>query len=221
MTPTTDGAPASAGRPYGGVTAAERRERRREQLLAAGLELFGTLGYRHTTVRALCKEAGVTDRYFYEQYANLEALLIGVHGACLDRVEAAVLARVAEHADEQDPEPVIRAALDAFFHQLEDRRLARVLWQEVIGVSPAVDAVYQGGVRRFASFVRVLTEQRFPQLRSPDATVDIVAIALVGAVNETALQWRLRDYDTPRGTLADALTTVFLGTGLIGGPGER
>lgn len=216
MTRTPDG----AGRPYGGETAAERRERRREQLLAAGLELFGTLGYRHTTVRGLCKQAGVTDRYFYEQFANLEELLIGVHAAGLDRTEAAILAAVAEYADEPDPEPVIRAGLDAFFQELEDRRLARVLWQEVIGVSPAVDEVYQGGVRRFASFVRLLTEQRFPQLRAPDATVDVVAIALVGAVNETALQWRLRDYDTPRATITDALTTVFLGTGLVGGPGD-
>lgn len=215
MTRTTDG----AGRPYGGESAAERRERRRAQLLAAGLELFGTLGYRHTTVRGLCKQAGVTDRYFYEQFANMEELLIGVHAAGLDRTEAAILAAVAEYADEQDPEPVIRAGLDAFFRELEDRRLARVLWQEVIGVSPAVDEVYQGGVRRFASFVRLLTEQRFPQLRSPDAIVDVVAIALVGAVNETALQWRLRDYDTPRETITDALTTIFLGTGLVGGPG--
>jgi AcrR family transcriptional regulator len=54
-----------SGRSYGGESANDRLARRRRQLLDAGLELFGTTGYRATTVRQLCREARVSDRYFY------------------------------------------------------------------------------------------------------------------------------------------------------------
>ena len=65
-----------SGRTYGGESADDRLTRRRRQLLDAGLELFGTAGYRATTVRQLCREAKVSDRYFYEQFDSTEDLLL-------------------------------------------------------------------------------------------------------------------------------------------------
>ena len=47
-------------RGYGGRSAAERRAERRERLLAAGLELFGTRGYAATSIERLCAAASVS-----------------------------------------------------------------------------------------------------------------------------------------------------------------
>lgn len=201
------------GRPYGGVSHDERRERRRQQFLDAGLELFGTIGYRQTTVRVLAKQAGATDRYFYESFANMEELLVGVYDACMDRVQRAVLHSLAELAPGADAERLIATTMDAFLREFEDRRLARVCWIEILGVSPQVDAVYQGGVRRFADFLTALVRERLPTMMPADHLVGLVSIAMIGAISETALQWFLSDYDQPREHIVSALVTVFLGPG--------
>ncbi|MBJ7472680.1 MAG: TetR/AcrR family transcriptional regulator [Solirubrobacteraceae bacterium] len=200
-----------ARRPYGGVSHEQRKERRRQQFLDAGLELFGTIGYRQTTVRVLAKQAGATDRYFYESFANMEDLLVAVYGACMDRVQRAVLASLEALPPRCDEAQLIATTLDAFFLEFEDRRLARVCWIEILGVSPNVDAVYQGEVRRFADFLAALVRERFPDLMPPEHLTGLVSIALIGAVSETAIQWFLDDYERPREHIVAALVTVFLG----------
>ena len=37
--------------------------------------VYGERGYRNATVKAVCDSAGLTERYFYESFANSEALL--------------------------------------------------------------------------------------------------------------------------------------------------
>lgn len=65
-------------RPYRGVPADQRRARRRAALMEAGLELLGTRGWAATTVRQVCAEAGLNDRYFYENFPDRDALLLAI-----------------------------------------------------------------------------------------------------------------------------------------------
>ena len=67
----------SRGRPYAGASREARERARRERIIAAGIELFGTVGYRAATVGAVCETAGLNKRYFYESFATLEDLQIG------------------------------------------------------------------------------------------------------------------------------------------------
>ena len=210
-TPSSGQTAPPSRRPYGGVSHDDRKLRRRQQFLDAGLELFGTIGYRQTTVRVLAKQAGATDRYFYESFANMEDLLVGVYDACLDRVQRAVLNSLDGLPPDSDPGVLISTTMDAFFHEFEDRRLARVCWIEILGVSPEVDAVYQGGVRRFADLLAALVRERYPALVPPERLSGLVSIALIGAISETALQWFLSEYEQPREDIVAALVTVFLG----------
>jgi AcrR family transcriptional regulator len=64
-TPAIDPIEAGDSRRYGGLSAGERRAGRRARLLEAGLEFYGMLGFRHTTIPQLCSSAGVTARHFY------------------------------------------------------------------------------------------------------------------------------------------------------------
>src|SRR5687767_13409420 len=61
-----------------GRTLAERRSERRDAMLAAGLELFGTKGYAATTVEEVCRRAYVSSRNFYEEFENRLDLLVAV-----------------------------------------------------------------------------------------------------------------------------------------------
>src|SRR5581483_423913 len=121
-------------RRYGGKTLDERRAERRERLLDAGLELFGTRGFAQTTIEQICATAGLNPRYFYEQFPTRESLLGAVYARHVEAVAAEVLAAVRR----APPDPVerLRAGLEAFLDgSLADERAARVNYFEVVGVS--------------------------------------------------------------------------------------
>jgi AcrR family transcriptional regulator len=66
---------ATASRNYGGVTAEQRRAIRRAALVEAALDLFAEDGARAVSKRAVCARARLNDRYFYEHFADSDALL--------------------------------------------------------------------------------------------------------------------------------------------------
>ncbi|WAL69239.1 TetR family transcriptional regulator [Amycolatopsis cynarae] len=73
-----------------GVSAAERREQRRTRLLDAAAELLGTEGVTAVTVRATCRTAKLTERYFYEEFEGRDALLTATYDRSAVRVIAAL-----------------------------------------------------------------------------------------------------------------------------------
>ncbi len=207
--------PAQSGRAYGGVSSQERMERRRAAFVDAGWRVMGTVGYHQTTIRGLCREAGLTDRYFYESFRNLEHLLLELHAIGLQRVEDAVLDALAACPAGTSPDVVLRAALGAFITEFEDRFMARVLWMEIPGVSPATAGAYRVGVQRFASLLMREAERRTPELLPPSPQRELTAIALIGAVSETAVQWLLSGYSAPRAHVEQALVDVCMGAALV------
>src|SRR5689334_13794670 len=99
-------------RTYGGVSGAERVAAPRERLLDAALERYGTHGWAATGVNDVCREADLTDRYFYESFADPRSLFTAV----FDRATTELLLRVAEAVAEVEPEPraQISAAIETF-----------------------------------------------------------------------------------------------------------
>lgn len=199
----------STGRSYGGESADDRSARRRRQLIDAGLEVFGTSGHRQATVRALCREAQITDRYFYEQFDGIEDLLVGVYVECVQRLESAVLAAAATAGPEVVD--VARAGLDAFLRVVQDDpRLARVVWFEILGVSPRVESLYLGRMRTFGDLLVGLVRGT-PAAVDDAPAVRIVGDAAVGAVSHCVVVWSAEGFATPRSTLVDTLATFLAG----------
>lgn len=124
--------PAAAGRTYGGRTAEERRAERREQLVLAGVQLIGTTGFATTSIRAILRESGLAERYFYESFDSLSALLVAVHEHVHDHVVAGV--REATQAAGLDTEARARAGLLAFVQTItSDPRWVRIKLAESEG----------------------------------------------------------------------------------------
>lgn len=171
---------ATSGRVYGGLTAEERAAQRRSRLLAAGLEVFGTVGYAGATQRAVLQQAGLGERYFEESFADLEDLLAAVHVQVCADVAAEVLAAMADAAP--DLETQVRVGLAVFTRAtLRDRRRARVQLLEAVGTSPALEQVRRDTRHAFASIV---AEHLAPLSRPGGLDLDLVAVAVVGAVDE-------------------------------------
>ena len=74
-------------RPYRGISADERRASRRARLLDAALEEVGERGMAGTTMTAVCARAGLTERYFYESFADRDEMLRAVQLALRQNID--------------------------------------------------------------------------------------------------------------------------------------
>src|SRR3954452_16606400 len=92
-------------RSYGGVSASDRVAARRERLLDAALELYGTRGYVATGIKDILREAGLTDRYFYESFNDSRELF----AAAFDRATTELLTLVARRVAAVPTEPEAQA----------------------------------------------------------------------------------------------------------------
>ncbi|WP_026918441.1 TetR/AcrR family transcriptional regulator [Gordonia shandongensis] len=122
---------------YRGLSAEDRRRDRRERFLAAAVALFGTDGYAATSVSAVCREAGLSSRQFYEEFSDREDLLRAVYDVTEDGAMRAVEAAVRDAMESTDRlEVVLDAGIGAFIdHFAADTRLTRICFVEVVGVS--------------------------------------------------------------------------------------
>lgn len=202
-----------AGRAYAGESQAERVARRRQQFLDAGLQVFGTTGYRTATVRLLCRQAELTDRYFYESFASTEDLLVAVYEREFDHLQQVVVAALADEAAMRDPMVAVERALNALFEMASEPRVARVCWLEVLGVSARVDGVYTRNIERFAALVVAFARQQFSTSTDTidEAESRMLGIAMIGAVSQPVTHWLLGGYQEDRATMVAATARVFLG----------
>jgi len=79
-------------RPYRGVAAGDRVASRREALVDAALDVFAADGWAALSARRICEQAGLTRRYFYESFDDLDAVL----GAAFERITRQVTQAVGE-----------------------------------------------------------------------------------------------------------------------------
>ncbi len=194
------------GRPYRGEEQASRVSRRRATLLEAGLQVFGTKGYRATSVKELCSQSGLSERYFYESFANREALLAAVFDMLAADLDAHLTTALERRPDA--PRARIRAAVTTFFEFMrEDPRRPRVMLLEILGVDPDIDRRYQAAVRDLARLMEHPTLELLPPARGNAAPgIRVMSIGLVGAIVQIATQWMLDDFQTPTRTVeANAL----------------
>jgi AcrR family transcriptional regulator len=177
-----------SGRRYGGRTGEERRAERRERLLDAALELFGTLGYAGTTIEAICAASQLNPRYFYEQFAGREELLLATYDRHMEAVTAAVLASVAQAP--LDPVARLEAGLRAFVDaQLADERGAQINYFEIVGVSPRLEQRRRDVLRLYAGLVEAQITALVGADRLPARDYRLTAVALVGATDGLLIDW--------------------------------
>lgn len=105
-------------RDYGGVSAQERRDERRRRLIDAGRTLWGSGGLDAVSVRGVCTASGLTHRYFYEQFAGRDELLVAVAGQVREQLVQILLETSAAAGGSVDHR--FRAALTAFLQAFSD-----------------------------------------------------------------------------------------------------
>jgi AcrR family transcriptional regulator len=176
----------AAPRPYAGRAPEERRQDRRERLLEAGLDLFGTMGYAQTSIERLCARAGVTTRHFYEEFGSRQALLKAVFDHTVARSMRAVREALVNQVEA--PRDLL-AGLEAFLHSyLEDPRYGRIGSIEIVGISPELERHRRSVIHAFAEIILDQYRRSVRAGFSEDRPFELTAIALTGAVNELCIE---------------------------------
>lgn len=191
---------APAKRNYRGASSTERADRRRLQFIEAGIQVYGEQGYRNASVKAVCAAAGLTDRYFYEAFDNSEALL----SACFEEVTREVLGEITTAADKVGGTGLARARamLLAYFTALRrETARARVFLVEMVGISEAVDRVFDGTLDRIAD--RII-DTLDPERSGPMAQDPLFARGVASGLIGVAVAWVRSGYAQPVEVAAEA-----------------
>ncbi|MFP4473912.1 MAG: TetR/AcrR family transcriptional regulator [Desulfatibacillaceae bacterium] len=191
-------------RRYGGVRASQRMAERREKLLAAGLEAFGTTGYAQAGIKEICSLAGLTERYFYESFNNKEELLAAVYNGVVDELIGNAMTRL-----DRGRESRLDRAMDAvgvlFESVRDDPRKGRMLYFEILGVSDRIDREYHAATDRFIEIISLVLAGTFDSIDRAALESTVVPTGLAGALNLIAIKWILEDFSPP---LADIMAQV-------------
>ncbi len=178
-------------RRYGGQTDGERQQDRRDRLIAAAIMLYGRQGYRSTGVRAVCQEAGLTERYFYESFVNSEALL----AAAYEQVVSTLIEQI-RNAGSLSGLPVAdraRLRLSAYYAAIRAHPdAARVFLVEVTGVNPTIDLAFEQALYRLSELI---LDTYDPERVGPAALEPLLRRGIAGGLLHIALAWIKGCYD--------------------------
>lgn len=194
-----------ARRTYGGRSAADRRAERRERLMEAGLQLFGTEGYATSSIEKLCTHAGVSTRNFYEEFHSREDLLIALHSRANERSFRAVNAAFEGACDAALAER-FELAIRTFIHTMaSDARLARVAYVEMIGVNNTVEKHRMAWRKKWWDFMVGEADRAALRGEAQPRDFTLPALAVIASVNEM-----VHHYSVNRGriTLDEIITEV-------------
>ncbi|MBB1030304.1 TetR/AcrR family transcriptional regulator [Dietzia sp. SLG310A2-38A2] len=159
-----------------GSSLTERSSERRRQLLEAGLDLLGAGGGRAITVRSVCRDAGLSPKYFYESFTDRDQLIGALYDSAIAQLAAAA-ADAAGAADRDDVRAVLSAVFVAaaeFFRA--DRRRVRIVFTE-----PLVDDALRTRAREtFPRLVATLAPEVGIRIDAADPVRGPLALAALG-----------------------------------------
>jgi AcrR family transcriptional regulator len=193
-------------RPYGGVQARDRVAERRRRLLDAGLELLGgSDSPPDLTVRAVCAEAGITARYFYESFTDKDALVAAVFDRVVADIAATTQAAVAAAPPEEQNRAGIANLVDAV---AADARVGRLLFNpRLTNAVLARKRSEAGGLFAILSGEHATSAYALPD----DEWTKSAAHFIVGGVAQTISAWVSGDVALSQSQLVSHLTRMLDG----------
>ncbi|MBB5914269.1 AcrR family transcriptional regulator [Nocardia transvalensis] len=195
----------NAGRMYAGQPVEDRQRQRRARFLESGLTVFARDGYANSSVGAICKDAGLSSRQFYEEFTGRESLLLELYEQIDRQSREAVAAALAEQTDRAAVE-TIDAAVRAYVESIgRDPRKARVALVEVVGAGPNVEKFRLELRRAWGSLLAGAAEDAALHGEIPPGDYEMRVLAIIGAVNYVVDAW---SGSAPRAPLDDVIRVL-------------
>ena len=143
---------------WSGVPLEDRQALRRDELIAAGVHLLGGESGPAVTVRAVCREAELTERYFYESFSDRDEFVRAVYDDVCTRAMSALMSATTP-----------REAVEQFVAlMVDDPVRGRVLL-----LAPAVEPVLvRSGAEWMPNFIDLLQRKLTQITRSEDTRLN-------------------------------------------------
>jgi AcrR family transcriptional regulator len=193
---------------FAGLSAVERRAERRRLLLDTAFDLLASEGWSGTSVRAICAANDLNPRYFYENFENLDALVIAVYDRLIDELRVTLVSAL-DAAPPELPAQVAAAVEAVVGFVVDDRRRARVLYVEPLG-NEAVNRRRVSAGYDLMSFLLHDAHRRRRGSPDGDPIGATSAAALIGGLSEIVTAWIDGHIRADRQTLVADVTTLFV-----------
>jgi AcrR family transcriptional regulator len=166
-------------RRYSGQSFEDRQIERKGRLVRAALDLAGRFGLEGLSVAAICAEAGLTQRYFYESFPNSDALFVEAYRFAQQELFEDMMEFI-------DPKNPIESALTGFFSVLKTHPgQARVFLVDIDDSSPSMKEASREGA------------EKFRKLFCPKAKDPLEIAGTLGAIIQIAKRWIDSGFDAP------------------------
>lgn len=201
-----------------GLSADQRREHRRQQLIEAALDTIAEHGVSALRVRAISASARLNDRYFYESFRDCQELLIATFDAQFNRALTGIMAAVANSPHELQPRA--RAVLEfAFAFIDEDPRRSRLLIE--LQTAEALADRRRDVIEILAQVIVGQIRLLLGQAAGTDDTIKLTALTIIGGLLELTTQWYQHQIGVSQSALIDFMTALVVTTTDITGALER
>lgn len=204
-----DAPQAKPDRRYGGLSAQERVHQRREKLLSASIQVFGTLGLRKATIRDICHEARLAERYFAEHFHSAA----DAYEAAFKQLsqQALVATSSAMATAKLETKALAQAGLGAFLHFVqEDPRRAQILLVDASSYWRHVTIRSNPELNQQALAMAHLAGLIYPKLPA-HIELEIIGAALIGSSLQACLIWVQNGFRQPIGQVVDHLMFIWDG----------
>jgi AcrR family transcriptional regulator len=188
---------------WSGVPIEDRQALRRDQLIAAGVTLLGSEAGPALTVRAVCREANLTERYFYESFSDRDEFVRAVYDDVCTRAMATL---------ESATTP--REAVERFVAlMVDDPVRGRVLL-----LAPEGEPVLtRSGAEWMPNFINLL-QRKLTRITDP-VLQNMVATELIGALTALFTAYLCGRLATSREQFIDYCVAMLMGRATTQSPG--
>ncbi len=199
----------SKERQFKGMSLTERKQLRREKLIEAGIEAYGTHGFFSVTVKDICNEAKLTERYFYESFKKSENLFQTIFLKLIDELQHNVMQAIMQAS--ADPKKMIEAGLSALLTTLQDNpRMARIIYVDAMLVQELHNqATIHETMSRFDRMIHAFVMLMMPNIDRSEREISLVATGLNGYVTQIAIRWVMSGYKQPLAEVLSSCSIVF------------
>ena len=188
------------------------REQRRQQVLAAALDVFSTAGYHAASMDEIAEHAGVSKPVLYQHFPSKLDLYLEILDAGIEELMAAARAALSGTTDNATR---VRAMVNAYFAFVEDPRGAfRLVFESDLSNEPAVRQRVDAADLALA---RISAQVIAEDTGLSDDEALLVSSGMLGTVQVAARRW-LRDGDEVSREAAADLITSLAWRGISGFP---
>ncbi|WP_166908212.1 TetR/AcrR family transcriptional regulator [Mycobacterium sp. DL440] len=190
-------------RPYRGQAAEARSADRRARLVQAGVDLVGTQGVAAMTMRAVCREAGLSQKFFYESFTDTDDLLRAVYRSTFEHSRQVIYTAADPHADlPARTRAGVRAAAQLV---KDDPRICRILL-----VEPIADLRLRRFVRDAVGAMSGFNAPTDAPDAAATARVKMQYATVFGALISLFIEWTEGNLGSDHDEFVDHVTTMLL-----------